>query len=105
MENKMRCSISKIRLTIQKGLYTDVSIDRIDNQESHNSSNLRPISIIFQASGKRQFTRKQFLHMCLVQNAYPLTLGSKRRIQKEHDALDDEVCPLCEIDKPCISTN
>lgn len=98
LDNRMRCSISNIRLSIQKGLYTDVSIDRIDNEQSHNVGNLRPISIIFQATGKRQFTRKQFLHMCLVQNAHPLTLGSKRRITKEHDALNQD-CPFCNVDK------
>jgi hypothetical protein len=98
LDHKVRCDISNIRLSIQKGLHTDVSIDRIDNEQSHNVGNLRPIAIIFQASGKRQFTRKQFLHMCLVQNAHPLTLGSKRRITKEHDALNQN-CPFCEIDK------
>lgn len=94
LDNNMRCSISNIRLTIQKDLYTDVSIDRIDNEQSHNVGNLRPISIIFQASGKRQMTRKQFLHMCLVQNAVPVTLGASRRIQREHDSLSDD-CPFC----------
>lgn len=98
LDHKVRCNISNIRLSIQKGLYTDVSIDRIDNEQSHNIGNLRPIAIIFQASGKRQFTRKQFLHMCLVQNAHHLTLGSKRRITKEHDELNQD-CPFCEIDK------
>ena len=99
LDNRMRCSVSNIRLTIQKGLYTDVSIDRIDNEQSHNVGNLRPISIVFQAPGKRQITRKQFLHMCLVQNAHPVTLGAKRRIQAEHDALKEQDCPFCTIDK------
>ena len=99
LDNRMRCSVSNIRLTIQKGLYTDVSIDRIDNEQSHNVGNLRPISIVFQAPGKRQITRKQFLHMCLVQNVHPVTLGAKRRIQAEHDSLKDQECPLCTIDK------
>jgi uncharacterized protein YehS (DUF1456 family) len=101
LDHKMRCAISNMRLTIQKGLYTDVSMDRINNEISHDEGNLRPVSIVFQIGGKRQFSRKMFLHMCLVQKFHSVNDVARNRIQAEHDALQQD-CPFCKVSEESL---
>jgi hypothetical protein len=98
LKYNMKCAVSHIRLTIQKNLPTDVSFDRLDNKLPHTVDNLRPIAFVFQTVGKRQVSRKQFLHMCLIQQFHPIpNQDIFTRIHSEHDSLNEH-CAFCAID-------
>ena len=91
---KMRCAISGVRLTVKENKFTDLSFDRIDNNHSHVIDNIRPVCVLFQVAGKKHLSRKQYLHMCLLQVHVAIPDAIRLQIQSEHDALD-EYCAFC----------
>lgn len=98
LKYKMRCSISGIRLTVKENKFTDFSLDRIDNDLSHTVDNIRPVCSLFQIAGKKHLSRKQFLHMCLVQVHVIIPNDIHTQIQSEHDSLNEH-CAFCLLDK------
>lgn len=106
IDNDMKCSVSKIKLTIQKNLFTDVSFDRINNNLPHEIGNIRPVCYALQLYGDKHVTRKDFLHMCLVQNLYPMNDIAYNRILNEHNNILNDKCSFCEIDNlPSVQTS
>lgn len=94
LEYKMRCAISGIRLTIKENKFTDLSFDRIDNNLSHMIDNIRPVCALFQVAGKKHMSRKQYLHMCLIQVHVTIPATILQQIQSDHDALNEH-CAFC----------
>lgn len=97
LKYNMRCAISGMRLTIKQNLHTDLSFDRIDNNRSHTIDNIRPVCIMFQVAGTKHLSRKQYLHMCLIQVHVVIPETILLVIKSEHDKLN-EYCAFCELD-------
>jgi hypothetical protein len=97
LKYNVRCAISGMRLTIKQDLHTDLSFDRINNNLSHIIDNIRPVCIMFQVVGTKHLSRKQYLHMCLIQVHVAIPETILANIKSDHDNLN-EYCAFCNLD-------
>ena len=86
IEQKFRCEISKMIMTIENGPYR-FSFDRIDNNIAHIPENLQVICRIFNSGNGGWMSLKRFMFIMLNQKLIELSNDEKEKIQYIHDEI------------------